>query len=330
MRPDPGKAGLLYGRLPPHAASDEQDVMVEAATVGRALSGLGYRVVRVPVTLDLRRAGRLLRRLSPQLVFNLVESLEGQDRLASLAPALLDWLGLAYTGSRTEAIFLTSSKLLTKERLRAAGIPTPAWAEASAAGCEPGFAPPYIVKSVWEHASIGLTGSSVARDGGSLAGELRRRAAAGPARSRFVEAYVEGREFNLALLEGPGGPQVLPPAEIEFHAYPDGKPRIVDYAAKWDGDSAEYRQTPRRFDYPPADQELLENLRRTALACWRVFELGGYARVDFRVDTAGRPWVLEVNTNPCLSPDAGFLAAASRAGLDPTEVVRRILEEHAR
>jgi D-alanine-D-alanine ligase len=326
VRPDPGKAGLLYGRLPPHAASDEQDVMVEAATVGRALSGLGYRVVRVPVTLDLRRAGRLLRRLSPQLVFNLVESLEGQDRLASLAPALLDWLGLAYTGSRTEAIFLTSSKLLTKERLRAAGIPTPAWAEASAAGCEPGFAPPYIVKSVWEHASIGLTGSSVARDGGSLAGELRRRAAAGPARSLFVEAYVEGREFNLALLEGPGGPQVLPPAEIEFHAYPDGKPRIVDYAAKWDSGSVEYNQTPRRFDFQPGDRGLLERLAALARECWGLFRLRGYARVDFRVDAKGEPWVLEVNTNPCLSPDAGFLAAAAQAGLSITETVRRIVE----
>jgi D-alanine-D-alanine ligase len=326
VRPDLKKAGLLFGRLPPNAPSDEQDVMVEAAIVGRALGELGYLVVRVPVSLDLRAAGRLLRRLKPQLVFNLVESLEGQDRLASLAPALLDWLGLAYTGSRTEAIFLTSSKLLTKERLREAGVPTPAWAEASPEGCEPGFEPPYIVKSVWEHASIGLTGSSMAPDRQSLAEELRRRACPGVERPLFVEAYVEGREFNLALLDGPGGPQARPPAEIEFHAYPDGKPRIVDYAAKWDSSSMEYKQTPRRFDFPPAEHGLLERLSELALQCWRLFRLRGYARVDFRVDARGQPWVLEVNTNPCLSPDAGFLAAAERAGLSVTETVRRIVE----
>ena len=317
-------AALLFGRLPPRAGFDEQDVLVEAATVSRALGELGRPAVRVPLGLNLRSAARRLRRLAPTFVFNLVESLEGQDRLAYLAPALLDSLGLRYTGSPTEAIFLTSGKLLAKERLAAAGVPTPAWAREEEAP-ELDFPPPYIVKSVWEHASIGLTGSSVARDRQGLAEELRRRAGRGS--DLFVEGYIEGREFNLALLEGPGRqPQVLPPAEIQFQSYPEGKPRIVDYAAKWESGSSEFAQTPRRFDFPDGDRELLEHLRDLALRCWRLFRLRGYARVDFRVDLEGRPWVLEVNTNPCLSPDAGFLAAAAQAGLSPTEVVRRIVE----
>ncbi len=317
-------AALLYGRLPPRAGFDERDVLVEAATVGRALRELGRPAVRVPLGLDLRKAARRLARLAPPLVFNLVESIEGRDRLAHLAPALLDSLGLVYTGSPTEAIFVTSSKQLTKERLRAAGLPTPPWTR-QVDGCEPDFPPPYIVKSVWEHASIGLTGSSVACDRQSLAEELRRRAGRG--RDLLVEAYVEGREFNLALLEGPGRqPQVLPPAEIEFRSFPEGKPRIVGYAAKWESGSEEFARTPRRFDFPARDGELLESLRQLALQCWTLFCLRGYARVDFRVDPEGRPWVLEVNTNPCLSPDAGFLAAAAQAGLSPMEVIRRIVE----
>jgi D-alanine-D-alanine ligase len=317
-------AALLYGRLPPRAGIDERDVLVEAATVGRALRELGRPSVRVPLGLDLKRTARRLARLAPAFVFNLVESIEGRDRLVHLAPALLDSLGLPYTGSPTEAVFLTSSKQLTKDRLRAAGVPTPPWTR-GADGREPEFPPPYIVKSVWEHASIGLTGSSVARDRRSLAEELRRRAGRG--RDLFVEAYVEGREFNLALLEGPGRrPQVLPPAEIEFQSFPEGKPKIVGYAAKWESGSEEFARTPRRFDFPDRDGELLGGLRELALQCWRLFELRGYARVDFRVDPEGRPWVLEVNTNPCLSPDAGFLAAAAQAGLSPTEVIRRIVE----
>lgn len=318
------QAALLFGRLPPRAGSDEQDVLVEAAAVERALRELGWRVQRVPLGLDLRSAARRLRRLGPLVVFNLVESVEGRDRLVHLAPALLDSLGLAYTGSPTEAIFLTSSKLLAKQRMRADGVPTPAWAQVRPGAIpEPDFPPPYIVKSVWEHASIGLTGSAVTRDRPAMEQELARRAG----RELFVEAYVEGREFNLALLEEPGRrPQVLPPAEIRFQAFPEGKPRIVDYAAKWESGSMEFAQTPRHFDFPEQDRGLLETLKDLALRCWELFALRGYARVDFRVDAAGRPWVLEVNTNPCLSPDAGFLAAAAQAGLSPAQVVGRIVE----
>ncbi len=325
------KAAVLFERVPAGASFDEQDVLVEAATVGRALRALGYEPVELPLTLDLRRAAAALRRLAPRFVFNLVESLEGQDRLAHLAPALLDFLGLPYTGVRSEAFLLASNKLWSKERLRGAGILTPEWLPVQGPGLSrPSFAPPYIVKSVWDHASIGLSGASVAGDGRSLEEELHRRASGRPV-SLYVEAFIEGREFNLSLLQGgPDGesglPQVLPPAEIEFHAFPEGKPKIVDYAAKWRSESAEYRQTPRRFDFPESDEALLAVLRRDALACWRLFGLSGYARVDFRVDSSGRAWVLEINVNPCLSPDAGFLAAAGRAGLDATQVVRRIVE----
>jgi D-alanine-D-alanine ligase len=100
----------------------------------------------------------------------------------------------------------------------------------------------------------------------------------------------------------------------------------VDYRAKWDETSSAWGNTPRTFDFGESDRELLERLEQAALRCWEQFNLRGYARVDFRVDAAGTPWVLEVNTNPCLSPDAGFAAALDRAGIPFDEAVRRILE----
>jgi D-alanine-D-alanine ligase len=84
------------------------------------------------------------------------------------------------------------------------------------------------------------------------AGHLRARLAAHrlrTGRACFAEQYIEGREFNISLLAGPDGPQVLPPAEIDFSAFPPGKPRIVGYAAKWTR-RRQYQQTPRRFDFP--------------------------------------------------------------------------------
>ena len=104
---------------------------------------------------------------------------------------------------------------------------------------------------------------------------------------------------------------------------------FVGYRAKWDEGSFEYGSTPRSFDFPPDDAALLATLKRLSLACWEIFGLRGYARVDFRVDAEGKPWVLEINTNPCLSPDAGFMAAAGRAGLSRNDVVRRIIADTA-
>jgi D-alanine-D-alanine ligase len=139
----------------------------------------------------------------------------------------------------------------------------------------------------------------------------------------FAEKYIEGREFNVSLLAG----DALPPAEILFDAYPAGKIRVVGYRAKWEEESFEYAATRRSFSFSQADKPLLERLVQLSLQCWRVFGLRGYARVDFRVDDAGAPWILEVNANPCLSPDAGFLAAAAQARLSFPDVLRRIIDD---
>ena len=73
--------------------------------------------------------------------------------------------------------------------------------------------------------------------------------------------------------------------------------------------------------------KLLEELKALSYLCWRAFELRGYARVDFRVDENNKPYVLEVNANPCISPDAGFIAAAEHAGMSYREVIKRIISD---
>jgi D-alanine-D-alanine ligase len=143
----------------------------------------------------------------------------------------------------------------------------------------------------------------------------------------FAEAFVEGREFNLSVLAGPQGPQVLPPAEIRFEGFGADQPRIVGYRAKWDANSHEYHHTPRSFEFGAEDGPLLDRLQALALQSWQLFGLRGYARIDFRVDNQGQPWILEINANPCLSPDAGFAAALREAGIDFTQAVKRIIAD---
>ena len=143
----------------------------------------------------------------------------------------------------------------------------------------------------------------------------------------FAELYIDGREFNLSLLAGNTGPEVLPPAEILFHDYPPDMAKVVDYRSKWVEDSFEYLHTPRSFDFSKKDEPLIQRLKDMAIHCWNIFGLRGYARVDFRVDENSQPWILEVNTNPCLSPDGGFSAAVEQAGLTFNQAIERIVQD---
>jgi D-alanine-D-alanine ligase len=332
------RVALLHNAVPPDASPSDRDVLIQVEAVSGALALLGHEPIPLPCSLDLESTRLGLTRLKPDLVFNLVESLSGSDWLQGCATALLDVMGLPYTGSPTAALFLTNHKPLAKQWLRQARLPTPDWLTADpepttppgAGPPTPPLAPqtPYIIKPVREHASAGMNDQSVVRAADSIS--LRQRVRDVAARSGvplFAERYIEGREFNLSVLAGPEGPEVLPPAEIDFSAFPADKPRIVGYEAKWADDSFEFRNTPRRFDFTSADRPLLADLCRLAESCWQVFGLRGFVRVDFRVDEAGGPWILEINANPCLSPDAGFAAALEQAGIGFDRAVQRIIDD---
>jgi D-alanine-D-alanine ligase len=227
---------------------------------------------------------------------------------------------------------------MAKERMQMVNLPTPVWIgpypQDVSSWFRDDFSPEkrqktaWIIKSVWEHGSGGLDQQAILdekTENKSVKEYLRERALQLNDRC-FAEQYIEGREFNISLLSGPEGPEVLPHAEILFEGYDNSRSRIVDYAAKWDDKSYEYHHTPRCFDFPNMDKPLLKELSATAIRCWHIFGLEGYARIDFRVDDNNMPWILEVNTNPCLSPDAGFAAAVEHAGLSFADAIKRILD----
>jgi D-alanine-D-alanine ligase len=321
------RVAVLHNKVSPEAAPDEQDVLVQVQVLSETLAGLGHRAVTVGCDLDLQRVCERLDEARAAVAFNLVEGLGGHGRLIHLVPDLLEALGMPYAGCPAEGIYATSHKLLAKRMLRAAGLPTPGWLTPE---CSPSDDPAaagddrWIIKSVWEDASLGMDDAAVVDSLGAARRALTRRAGT-PGSPWFAERFVEGREFNLSVLDGPDGAVVLPAAELIFTDFPEDKPRIVSYAAKWDEDSFEYRNTARSFEFASADESLLAELTILARRSWDVFALRGWARVDFRVDRSGRPWILEVNANPCLSPDAGFTAAVDRAGLTFADAVARIL-----
>ncbi|HPF70169.1 MAG TPA: D-alanine--D-alanine ligase [Candidatus Krumholzibacteria bacterium] len=318
------RVAILHNELTAGAAADELDVLAQAGAVGRALADLGHEASVLTCGLDLGAVRDRLAELRPDTVFNLVEGLAGHGRLIAAVPYLLEALGVPQAGCPADAIHTTGHKVLAKRMLAAAGLPTAAWLGPDGSAHGQG-GDRWIVKSVWEDASLGMDDAAVTGGGPAAAAALLAARADRPGAPWFAEAFVEGREFNLGLLDGPGGPTVLPPAEIVFRDFPPDKPRIVGYAAKWDEGSFEFDHTVRVFPDRADDGALIGELEDLARACWTLFGLRGWARVDFRVDENGRPFILEVNANPCISPDAGFAAGLARAGIAYADAVGRIV-----
>jgi len=319
---------ILHSDVPADAGEDELDCLTQAAAIGEAISTLGHQPATLPFGMNLRANISSIREHQPDIVFNLVETLAGKGSLNHFATALLDFLRLRYTGCRTDAMFVTSNKPFAKKMLRQAGIATPDWItlEGATEGLAQGGV--YFLKPCWEDASVGLDDRAFLQADNlqAVRDALReRRQALGL--DCFAEAYIDGREFNIALLASDQGVRVLPPAEILFVDYPPDKPKVLDYRAKWVENSFEYEHTVRSLSIAPRDGSLADRLREIALQCWHLFGLRGYARVDFRVDGTGVPWVLEINANPCLSPDAGFAAALDFAGIEYTNAIDAILRD---
>lgn len=295
-------------------SADEADVVEQVQAVRAALDSLGFETSIIACGLDLGATAAALGASPPDVVFNLVESLNARGELIAVIPGLLDVLGFAYTGAPAEALYLTSNKLLARDYLQQASLPI-------AASPADGRSGSFIVKSVWEHASRGLDEASVvplAAVTDTIAARERRFGG-----RFFAEGYVEGREFNVTLLGDEAAPETLPVAEIVFEGYPSGAPRIVDYSAKWDVQSAQYQGTTRRF-LDADERALSERLQHLAVRTWKVFHLRGYARIDFRLGSEGEV-IVDVNANPCLAPDAGFCAALQRGGIAFPTAVERIL-----
>ncbi len=316
---------LVHDAVDAIASQQDSPSLQQARAVGAAVRDLGYFVEQVPVgcrPLDLLdRLGRL----EPALVFNLAASLAGHDRLVHLIPSLLDAFRIRYTGTGSDALYLTANKLLTKSILSSAGFLTPRWQSCQdilRSGLK--LHAPFILKPVWNKDSRGLDDSSVFYSERRLL-RVVTKMNAHDSREWFAEQFIEGREFNVSLLAHGYSAEILPAAEMRFMDFPPGKPPILGYAATRDSTSFEYAHTRRQFAFAESDDVLIAQLETVAYECWSLFSLSGYACVDFRVDERGYPYVLEINGNPSLAPGSCFVDAARQKGIGYAELVKRII-----
>jgi D-alanine-D-alanine ligase len=291
-----------------------QGVAIAARAVEEALRP-SHEVACLPVAFE---PSEVLAAYDPGewVVFNLLEGLGNRADLEPEAVAILEGLGFRHTGSGPDTMALCLDKASTKTLLETRGIPTPVFQVCDQSDVEFAVPLPAIVKPVAEDASLGIDDDAVV----TTEDDLRRRVEYVVRTYRepaLVEEFVEGREFNVALW-GNGKAECLPLAEI-------GEPlrRICSYAAKWDPERDEYYLTPVVC---PADVDagLAGRIRAIAVAAYEAAGCRGYARVDMRV-RGRQPYVLEINPNPDISPDAGFPRAALAGGHPYPQMVERIL-----
>jgi D-alanine-D-alanine ligase len=319
---------VVRDRVPHEASPDILDTLKQAAFVRRGLDALGLVAIDVEFAEDIQYVSTALQEIAPQAVFNLVESVASSSRLSALAPVVFKNLGIPFTGSDESAQMLTADKVTAKRIMQAAGIPTPeGYFMESMNTFIPGQEH-WIVKSRYEHASVGLDFDAVIPAGSSgkevRDAVLRLQGAMGGA--CLVERYISGREFSVSMLgSADGNVNTLPVAEMHFENF-GNNPKMLSYAAKWEDDSAPAVGTRRSFDIPSCDDALVRLMKNLAQRCWQIFGMSGYARVDFRVDDAGNPFVIDINPNPCIAEDAGIIAAAHAAGISSHRVIKRILD----
>jgi D-alanine-D-alanine ligase len=297
--------------------------------IAAALASAGHVPSLLAVGSDVDPVITGLRAASPDLVFNLAESFGGKSALESNIAALLNLLGLRYTGSSPAGLLLAGDKSLTKKILRLHDIRTPEFATfyRGALDWAGDLSFPLIVKPPQEDASIGITSSSLVQDLKELFGKIDELQSEFQA-PVLVEEFVDGREFYVGVL-GNVSPEALPVIELDFSALPAGRPRIASWEAKWgtdgQGAGAEFAGTKSVFPHG-MPEDLLKRMQAVAVECFQALRLRDYARIDLRVTSGGDVYVIEVNPNCYLERESEFARAAERAGHTYEALISRIVD----
>lgn len=313
------RVGIAYNVFDPRFCLDDNHVADEsveemARGVYDTLCAGGYSPVLIPLKESLLNFFRRIKEEKVEVLVNLCEGFLGQSKFEANVAAVYEMLGISFTGNGSRALALCQDKFKTKAILRSYDLPTARGRLMTSAKQSRGLSFPLIVKPNAEDASLGITTDSVVNDQKTLKLKIEQilNTYKQPA---LVEEYIQGREFNVAIIEKEGvGIEALPVSEIDFSRLPEGVPRICSYEAKWYEDHELYQRTP---PVCPAliDEKLRVKIQRLALTAFRVMGCRDYGRVDLRLSEDGQLFILEVNPNPDISLNAGYVRSLKAAGV---------------
>ena len=319
---------LMHVGLVPPADATSREENTEWKTefdVLSTLRAIGHEVMPLGVHDDLGVIRKAIDEWKPHVAFNLLEDFDGVPVFDQNVASYLEVLRIPYTGCNPRGLMLARDKALSKKLLAYHRITVPDFAVfpiGRVVRPSKRLTFPLIVKSLTKEASEGISQASVVDDVEKLA-ERVRFIHRNLGTDAIVERYIEGRELYVGVL-GNQRLRVLPVWEMLFTNMPPQSRRIATNRVKW---SHAYQEkygitSDEAKDLPPA---VVENIQHLCGRIYRTLSLSGYARVDFRLDTAGRMYVLEANPNPQLAHGEDFADSAERAGLSYADLLQAII-----
>lgn len=304
----------------PYKATDE-DTKDSAEEVAHALAQKSATTSLVAISEDTIDT---IARVKADVIFNLIEW-DGFDTLLTVrALGFIESLHIPYTGPAVEAIETCNDKVKMKEMLDIHDLPTPSW-QLFTTGREPIRAHlrfPVILKLAWEHCSVGLTKDAVVLKKDDLTAAVRERIQTFH-QPVYVEEFIDGREFQVTVLERPSGLEVLPPAEIVFDT--KGTGAFLTYESRWNEEHPEYDTSHVvKAKLSPA---LMQQLYRLAHKTFTTFGFRDYCRLDIRMKDDAF-YILEANANPGLGDDEdyGMTVSYKAAGMSFSDFVWEIVQ----
>ncbi|RJP57235.1 MAG: ATP-grasp domain-containing protein [Ignavibacteriales bacterium] len=308
----------------PYFEITESDPIKEYAEIAEDLKKEGLDAYILNLRDNIDHFFNDLNKNKPDVVFNFVEIYKDRADLEMYFAGLLELLRIPYTGAPPLALGTCQNKMLTKKILRSVGLRTANYTYITKRQkiYRLKLKYPLITKPAFEDASVGIDVTAVVTNHKQLKARIEYIL------NEFqqpvlVEEYIDGRELNVAIL-GDKKPRVLPISEIDFSEMPDHLYNIVSYQAKWDPLHEAYHKTIPICP-APLTKKVEAEAKEIALKCFKTMGCRDYCRVDMRLNNKNKLYVLEVNPNPDLTADAGFMRSAKYAGISYRKALKRIV-----
>jgi D-alanine-D-alanine ligase len=288
------------------------------------LRGLGHEVRPLGVADELQPIRAAVDEWKPHIAFNLIEEFHGLREFDQHVVAFLELLRVPYTGCNPNGLVLARSKALSKKLLNYHRLPTPAFAvfpRGEKGRLRRGLKFPLIVKGLNQEASEGISQASIVESEEKLAERVRfiheRHVA-----DAIVEQFIEGREIYVSLF-GRKRLTVLPVWELTFDKIPEGAIPIATEKVKHDVAFQEkWGIHQKKAELAP---ELERQFERVSKRAYRILELDGYARIDYRLSPDGHLYFIEANPNPEIAKEDEFASAADAKGIAYPDLLQQLV-----